>query len=138
MDIAQRSLMVKANLYETMGTTKVFNRVSLEYAICNSGLSPKSSSIQKVISYLIQNRHIKKCDRGLYKVLYRRKDEARPKGIPNLLEKKVDINYFVSKQGLYDDDYLYPVLFNDLVKSVRRLKSRLKEKGECLIKFQIV
>jgi len=137
MRVEERALTAKYNLYQKVGIENTITKDMLKDTICKTGLVPTSRVIKSVIAYMRDHRHLGERNEKYY-IIYRKKDKANPKSISNLLEKKADINYFVSKQGLFDDDYIYPVLFNKLVESVRKLKSHLKEKGECLIKFQTI
>jgi len=141
MDIAQRSLMVKANLYEEMGTTRSFDRLTLKHAICRSGLSPKSSSIQKVVNYLKHNKHMKEPVTGMYKILYRRKDGAHPKGIPSLMNNNLNqVNeiYHIPKLAKDNISLLTSLIVCAAENNAVRIAGKLQEREECILKFQLV
>lgn len=135
MDIAQRALMVKANLYDEFGTARAFDRASLKQAICNSGLSPKSSSIQKVVNYMRNNKHIKQPEHDVYQIMYRRKDRAHPKGIPNLTGNNgADITCKISRQPLWLDKAIEVTVHEN----IRAIEKIVHNKKECVIKLQWV
>lgn len=137
MNLASRAELVKHNIFKTFGTTGAFSRYVLVEYICKSGVSEKSSVIQKVISYMKKNDHLVVKDNGLHYIRYRRKEKANPKGIPNLVLTP-DSQHNIVSYACKKEKLLYPVLFGSLIQDMEKIKESLQKKGSCIIKFQRV
>lgn len=86
MDIAERGILVKLMLHEEFSTETPFDEEVLKNYIVGSGLSPNSKrSIQKVMSYMLNKKHLARTKPSGFKVKYRRGDKAAPKlGFPRV------------------------------------------------------
>jgi hypothetical protein len=134
MNLASRIELVKGNIFKDYGTTIGFPRYKLIDYICATGLTRKSSTIQKVISSMKKNDHLVMKDSGLYYIKYRRKDKASPKGIAKL---GYDIQHNLAANECMPG-VLYPLLMSALISDFPLIRRGLEEKGSCIIKFATV
>jgi len=81
MNVMERALAVKYNLFRRFGANKIcISKEDIIRAICASGLAKKSRYKKSVFAYLRDHRHLGERD-GLYYVIYRRKENANPRGV---------------------------------------------------------
>jgi len=141
MNLASRSEMVKAQIFKDFRTSIGFPRYKLIEYICKTGVSEKSSVIQRVISYMKYNGHLVMKDNGLYFIRYRRKDKANPKGIaPSIPNFDHDIKHNIRSFNYSNisDGHISDVLIKSFAMDLRSIIERLREKGSCTIKFERV
>jgi len=138
MNLASRAELVKGNIFKDWGTTIGFARYKLVEYICKTGVSEKSSVIQKVISYMKKNDHLVVKNNGLHYIRYRRKEKANPKGIPNLVQWSPDSQHNIVSYACEKEKLLYPVLLGSLIQDMEKIKESLQKKGSCIIKFKRV
>jgi len=106
----------------------------LKEAICNTGLSPKSSSIQKVVNFLKKNGHIKQKN-GYYRVTYRRKSEAKPKGFFHFNKYDVEHVIHMKELGLKDPG---AVVLDCILQDAEKIKDSIENGKTYTIRFNCV
>lgn len=86
MEVAERGILVKLMLHEEFSTEKAFDEEILKNYIIGSGLSSNSKrSIGKVITYMLNKKHLARVKPNGFRVKYRRGEKAAPKlGFPKV------------------------------------------------------
>jgi len=147
MTVAERALKVKFNLWEIFGVDKglITGEILLQ-AICATGLSKKSRGIKAVIYYLMDYRHLGKSD-GYYYVIYKKKDQAKPRDIIVRGEKELRDNFILRPDISHKiNDYAIDVsckscylnLMTFVIEYADEIRDCITNKGSCLVKFERV
>jgi hypothetical protein len=141
MNLASRAELVKGQIFKDFRTSIGFPRYKLIEYICRTGVSERSSVIQKVIWYMKKNDHLVIKDNGLYFIRYRRKDKANPRGVvPSVTDFVHDIKHSIRSFNYSDmsDGHISDVLIKSFAMDLKSIIERLREKGSCTIKFERV